>query len=196
MNNVLTPENLVYISFGVSLTLTVAHLIEEHQGQIWRYFGAIAGVQIDDWAGRIFFTFGLGLLLVAAAFGILYINRDSTWPILCVGFLLGGRLSDWWFSHYSKRRHYRWNHPFLENPGFFSSWLYLADAALLAYLLWVSRSAWINGLLPGAVGLIVGVMLFYAVIPTIKLIGKKFPRFMRSPRWMQDQPIPSWATQP
>jgi len=196
----MNETTLVYISFGVSLMLTSWHLIEEHQGKLWRYFGAIAGVQVADWVGRLFFTVLLGVILVAAAVGILGIagGFDAVWfSLFGVGFLIGGRVSDWWNSHFSLRRNYKWNQVFLQNPGFLSSWFYLADAALLIYLLWTFKAIWTaDKLWPiGLVGgLLVGTALFFIVIPFIKLIGNRcFPESVNPP-WAPNQPIPDWAT--
>jgi hypothetical protein len=194
-------ETLVYLIFFVSLMLTVWHLAEEHQGRLWQYFGAISGVQVADGVGRFFFTILLGMTLVIAAFGILGIYRisgarsdDAGLSLVGVGFLIGGRVSDWWNSHFSKRRIYKWDQVFLQNPGFLSSWFYLADVALLIYFLRTFKTKWIESWPFGLVGLLAGSGLFFIVIPVITWIGKKFyPQSVRPP-WMPNQPIPNWVT--
>jgi len=125
-------SNLPYICFAISIFLSAWHLIEEFRGKLWRYFGAIAGVPIPDTLGKIIFTGALGLTLFTAALGILEINggAEKEWLSLSgIGFLIGGRISDWWYSHYRlKSKGYE------NNPGLLSAWFYLADAALLIYL--------------------------------------------------------------
>ncbi len=188
---------LVHICVGVSLVLTCWHLAEEHRGKLWRYFGAIAGIPVADWIGRLFFTVLLGVTLVLAAFAILGIDGRpaAVWlSLVAIGFLIGGRVSDWWNSHFGKiLKGYRWDGVFLGNPGLLSSWFYLADAALLTYLLWVFREVWwADRLLPLGVGLVAGAGLFLAVVPVMTWIGNRF--FPRSARWVPDQPIPDWVS--
>lgn len=67
------------------------------------------------------------------------------------------------------------------NPGLLSSWLYLADAALLIGLLWIFRDGWTAD--PArwsalAAGVILGV-IFIVVIPILRFTGKVFPRRAR-----------------
>ncbi len=128
---------LVHISFGVSLILTTWHLAEEHRGKLWRYFGAIAGLPVADWVGRLFFTFLLGITRVIAAFAILGINGRpaAVWlSLVAIGLLIGGRVSDWWNSHFGKiLKGYRWDEVFLGNPGLLSSWFYLVDHCCPVY---------------------------------------------------------------
>lgn len=195
----ITPPILAYAVFVFSLGLTVLHLAEEYKGKLWQYFGAIAGVQVADWVGKLVFTVVLGITLVAAAFGILGIYRsEPLWlrwlSLIGVGFLIGGRVSDWWNSHVSKRRNYRWDRVFLQNPGFLSSWAFLFDAALLICLLGISRESWSEEWPAVVLGLLFGSLLFLVVIPTIAWVGKKFfPKSVHQP-WVQKEPIPNWVT--
>jgi hypothetical protein len=190
---------LIYISFGVSLVLTGWHLTEEYVGRLWDYFGLIAGVLIPRRLGISVFTVGLGATLVLAAVGILDLGGgfDGYWlSLLGVGFLIGGRVSDWWHSHFTLQKKYQGERGFRGNPGWLSSWFYLADAALLVYLLYAFREGWRNdaGWPALFVGLLSGVLLFLLVIPTIKGIRNKLPaRYVKDP-WEPYQPMPKWAT--
>lgn len=188
---------LLRVAFGISVVLTLFHLIEEHHGKLWRYFGAIAGVRISDWVGRLFFTGGLGVVLLGAAIGVLTLGTQSDWAwasVFGVGLLLGGRVSDWWNSHYGKvSRGYVGNRGFRGNPGLLSSWFYVADAGLLVYVLWMYSDAWLPlwwSLLPG---LIVGAVLFVIVIPFIQWFGGRWFSEAVRPAWERGGTIPDWA---
>lgn len=104
--------NLTYIAFGISLVLTVWHLAEEYFGELWVYFGNIAGVDIPKWLGISVFTGLLGVALFVAALGILDLNGNGdfrSFSLVGIGFLIGARLSDWWNSHVRLQRNFRLN---------------------------------------------------------------------------------------
>ena len=42
------PALAVVLLLGIDLTLSLVHVIQEFQGRLWRYFGAIAGIRIPD----------------------------------------------------------------------------------------------------------------------------------------------------
>ena len=46
----------VHIVLAISVALTGWHLFEEHQGKLWRYFGAMAGVKFADGVGFYFLS--------------------------------------------------------------------------------------------------------------------------------------------
>jgi hypothetical protein len=186
--------NLVYLCFVVSVVLSSWHLSEEYKGRLWRYFGAIAGVRVSDTAGKLVFTGGLSISLLLAAVLLLRIADESSGlGVLGAGFLLGGRVSDWWNSHYRKfRAGYKWPVGFRGNPGLLSSWFYLADSALLIYLLLTFEETCRAKPLWLASGLLAGTVTFVVVIPLIRLVGKLFPS-LKEPPWQPPASPPNWA---
>ena len=47
----------------IDLAFTLLHSLQELKGQLWRYFGAIAGVKIPDGVGKVVFFGGLTISL-------------------------------------------------------------------------------------------------------------------------------------
>ena len=98
----------------VDLALTLIHSLQERKGQLWRYFGAIAGVKIPDSFGQGVFFGGLTLSLWIV--GLIGIYGTVTWqtPLAfgCLGAIVGCRLSDSLYSHV--RLNYEGYKP---NPG-------------------------------------------------------------------------------
>jgi len=184
----------IYWYVILSVGFSICHLFEEHKGKLWRYFGAIAGVRISDAVGSLVFTVGLGMILLLAGASLLLIDdQASVLGVLGAGFLLGGRVSDWWNSHYSKYfEGYKWPYGYGGNPGLLSSWLYLVDSVLLICLLASVRVRlqgpdlrWLVG------GVLTGTVFFLVVIPLIRLVGVIVPN-LQEPRWEPTTP-PDWA---
>jgi phosphatidylglycerophosphate synthase len=188
--------SLFVLILAADLAITAIHSWQEWKGKgapQWRYLGAIAGVKVPDGLGFLFFTAGLTLLLWAC--GVIGIagwfpfseTARSAAVAFCLGFLIGGRLSDTWVSHL--KPHYRGYRP---NPGLSSTPLYVLEAVFLI----VAFSA---GLLAGPGwalgGIIAGAGLFVVVLPLLRLLRAKIPAWRREP-WQPGQPIPAWATEP
>src|SRR5215470_3249117 len=85
----------------IDLAFTLVHALQERKGQLWRYFGAIAGVKIPDGFGLVLFFVVLTISLWTV--GLLGITATVLWqtPLVfgCLGAIIGCRLSDSVFSH-------------------------------------------------------------------------------------------------
>jgi len=179
---------LIYIAFGISVLLSLWHLAEEYCGELWDYFGNIAGVCIPRWLGVFAFTGLLGIALFVAGLGILDLDENPTarWPSLVgIGFLIGTRLSDWWNSHFRLQRKFPTREGYPSNPGLLSAWFYLGDAALLIVLLGIYREQWIAqpSWPPLLIGLLLGTIFFFVLIPALKLIRHRLPKAYRTSAW-------------
>src|SRR5690348_1576311 len=73
------------------LALTLLHSLQERQGRLWRYFGAIAGYDIPDWFGQLVF-FG-GLTMSLWAIGLIGISgtvlSQNSLALGCLGAIIG-----------------------------------------------------------------------------------------------------------
>jgi hypothetical protein len=168
----------------VNLALTLIHSLQERKGQLWRYFGAIAGVKISDSFGQIVFFGGLTLSLWIV--GLIGIYGTVTWqmPLAfgCLGAIVGCRLSDSFYSH--AKLNYEGYKP---NPGLRSVPLYLVESVLLTVIFWPTVAAH-----PGSVtiGFVIGAFAFYSVVPTLRILGPLVFEKMRP--WKRGTPQPLW----
>ena len=168
----------------VNLALTLIHSLQERKGQLWRYFGAVAGVKISDSFGQIVFFGGLTLSLWIV--GLIGIYGTVTWQtplaIGCLGAIVGCRLSDSLYSHV--RLNYEGYKP---NPGLESVPLYLVESVVLTAIFLPTVAAH-----PGAVtiGLAIGAFAFYSVIPTLRILGPLV--FEKMQPWKRGTPQPQW----
>jgi hypothetical protein len=168
----------------VNLALTLIHSLQERKGQLWRYFGAIAGVKIPDSFGQVVFFGGLTLSLWIV--GLIGIYGTVTWqtPLAfgCLGAIVGCRLSDSLYSHV--RLNYEGYKP---NPGLESVPLYLVESVALTAIFLPTVTAH-----PGAVtiGFAIGAFAFYSVIPTLRILGPLV--FEKMQPWKRGTPQPQW----
>jgi hypothetical protein len=168
----------------VDLALTLIHSLQERKGQLWRYFGAIAGVKIPDSFGQVVFFGGLTLSLWIV--GLIGIYGTVTWqtPLTfgCLGAIVGSRLSDSLCSHV--RLSYEGYKP---NPGLESVPLYLVESVVLTAIFLPTVAAH-----PGAVtiGFTIGAFAFYSVIPTLRILGPLV--FEKMEPWRRGTPQPQW----
>lgn len=178
----------------VNLTLTLVHTVEEFNGRLWRYFGAIAGIKVPDWLGFPLFSVALTLLLWAL--GLAGIARGvppfaevpENWAIAAIGGLIGCRIGDGIFSHVRLHRG-----GFQPNPGLRSTPYYFAEALILSVLFFPGLS---HHPTSAAVGLLLGVLFFWVVLPILRftrtiLVGPL--RALRQEPWEPWQPRPQWA---
>jgi hypothetical protein len=134
-----------HILLAASLVFTVVHAAEEVWGEggpLWRYFGRLSGVHVPDWLGLL----GVGLFvpcLSAAAAWLAYETpeTDSLAPAFC-GFLAGLRTGDFVSSHAAPRVAFAG-----PNPGFASSFLYLAEGCFVFAVYPVAAAAVVCGFL-------------------------------------------------
>ena len=175
---------LLAIMQVINLALTLLHSLQERKGQLWRYFGAIAGVKIPDVFGQIVFFAGLTLSLWAV--GLMGIYGTVMWQTpLTFGFLgaiLGCRLSDSLYSHVRLNAQ-----GFKPNPGLASVPLYLIESTALIVIFF---PAIMNNTVPVAVGFVIGALAFYSVIPTLRILGPV--AFQKIEPWKAGTPQPRW----
>src|SRR5215831_16799777 len=133
--SVVGPSVLALVLLLVAdLGLTLIHSLQELNGRLWQYFGAIAGVQIPKVLGILFFSLVLTVFLLAVGFtgisGHVLFFRIPDWiAIGALGLLIGGRLSDRLYSHVRlDRQGYR------PNPGLKSTPYFLAEALIMTVL--------------------------------------------------------------
>jgi hypothetical protein len=180
-SSTLVPLAIVQI---VDLALTLIHSLQERKGQLWRYFGAIAGFKIPDSFGQVVFFGGLTLSLWIV--GLIGIYGTVTWqtPLAfgCLGAIVGCRLSDSLYSHV--RLSYEGYKP---NPGLESVPLYLVESVVLTAIFLPTVAAH-----PGAVtiGFAIGAFAFYSVIPTLRILGPLV--FEKMEPWKRGTPQPQW----
>ena len=78
----------------IDLAFTLLHSLQERKGQLWRYFGAIAGVKIPDGVGLAVFFVALTISLWTV--GLLGITGTVLWQTAlafgCLGAIIGCRL--------------------------------------------------------------------------------------------------------
>src|SRR5262245_3956148 len=176
---------------GINFTLTLVHALQEFRGRLWRYFGAIVGVSIPDAAGALLFFVLLTLALwIVGWIGITghvpAFGQSELLAVGAVGILIGGRLSDRWYSHVLlDRRGYK------PNPGLQSTPYYVVEAAFLTI---VFLPGFTRHYLAAAIGFVLGWAFFLSVLPVIRLL-RVFP-FLRREAWTAGESSPAWAELP
>ena len=168
----------------IDLAFTFLHSLQERRGQLWRYFGAIAGVKIPDRFG--FVAFFVGLTISLCIVGLLGITGTVLWktPLAfgCLGAIIGCRLSDSVFSHILLNKEgYR------PNPGLPSVPLYFLESLVLVVAFYATIRV---HTFPVVIGFIIGALFFYSVIPTLKTIGRSV--FEPTEPWQKGSPQPMW----
>jgi hypothetical protein len=175
---------LVAILQIVDLAFTLLHSLQERKGRLWRYFGAIAGVKIPDSFGQAVFFGGLTISLWIV--GLLGIAGTVLWqtPLAfgCLGAIIGCRLSDSLFSHILLN-----GEGYRPNPGLSSVPLYFAEVLVLVVVFYPTIRLQAFSV---ALGFIIGALAFYAVIPTLKIIGPL--AFEPINPWQKGTPQPKW----
>ena len=168
----------------INLALTLLHSLQERKGQLWRYFGAIAGVKIPDSFGQISFFGGLTISLWIV--GVLGITGTVLWqtPLAfgCLGAIIGCRISDSWFSHIALH-----NAGYRPNPGLSSVPLYFAEVVVLLVVFYPTIR---TQMFPVLIGFITGALAFYAVIPSLRVVGPLV--FEPIEPWRKGTPQPKW----
>lgn len=164
------------------LALTLLHSVQEREGKLWRYFGAIAGVRIPDTFGQLVFFGGLTVALWIV--GLVGITGTVLWqtPLAfgCLGAIIGCRLSDSVFSHILlDKAGYR------PNPGLPSVPFYFIETLILVIVFFPTLR---SHPLAGSIGFVIGALAFYAVIPGLKAFGPLL--FERTARWQKGEPQP------
>lgn len=190
---------LAVILLGFDLVLTLVHSLQELKGAnapLWRYFGAIIGVQIPDWLG--FAVFFVLLTLVLWAVGLAGISgyvpfldkeKREKWAIAAVGVLIGARISDGIFSHILL-----WCLGYRPNPGLASIPYYFAEALFLIILFFPGlKRHWGRAIS----GFAIGFFFFLLVLPSLQLVRQiflllGFETFCPEP-WLSGEPSPVWA---
>src|SRR5215467_4013889 len=178
------PLILLAILQIIDLAFTLLHALQERKGQLWRYFGAIAGVKIPDGVGLAVF---FGVLTISLwTVGLLGITGTVLWqaPLAfgCLGAIAGCRLSDSVFSHI---RLYK--EGYRPNPGLPSVPLYFLEALVLVVVFYPTIRV---HTFPVVVGFIIGASFFYSVIPTLRIIGRSV--FESIEPWQKGSPQPKW----
>jgi hypothetical protein len=150
----------------IDLALTLLHSLQEREGRLWRYFGAIAGVKIPDGFGQISFFWGLTISLWIV--GLLGIAGAVLWqaPLAFgrLGAIIGCRLSDSWFSHIALN-----NAGFRPNPGLSSVPLYFAEIAVLLVVFYPAIRIRMLAVL---IGFVIAAFAFYSILPSLKRFGR------------------------
>ena len=169
---------------SVDLALTLLHSLQERNGQLWRYFGAIAGVKIPDSFGQISFFGGLTISLwIVGLLGISgTVLLQTPLAFGCLGAIIGCRLSDGWFSHIALN-----NAGYRPNPGLSSVPLYFAEAVVFLIVFYPTLRM---QMFPVLIGFIIGALAFYAVIPGLRVVGRLV--FEPIEPWRKGTPRPKW----
>jgi hypothetical protein len=164
------------------LALTLLHSVQERNGKLWRYFGAIAGFRIPDGSGQFLFFYVLTISLWIV--GLLGITGTVLWqnPIAfgCLGAIIGCRISDSVFSHILLN-----NAGYRPNPGLSSVPLYFIEALVLVVVFFPTLRMHPLAIL---VGFILGTLFFYGVIPVLRMVGPLL--WERMTPWEKGTPQP------
>jgi hypothetical protein len=179
---------LLILILAANFAITALHSFQEWKGAgapLWRNFGAIVGVKIPDPLGFLVFTAGLTLGLWALALiGIAGLPRWIP-PAFALGVLIGARLSDTLISHVLL-----YALGYRPNPGLSSTPLYVLEALFLIVAFRAGLAAdWASA----RCGIIVGAVLFVAVLPLLWLVRFPFPGCRRE-RWQRGHAMPAWVT--
>src|SRR5215468_3907496 len=166
-----------------NLALTLLHSVQERNGKLWRYFGAIAGVRIPDSDGQ--FLFFVVLTISLWIVGLLGITGTVLWPTWlafgCFGAIIGCRISDSLFSHILLN-----NAGYRPNPGLASVPLYFIEALVLAAVFYPTIRTHTYAV---PIGFILGALFFYGVIPGLKKFGPLL--WERMTPWKKGTPQPA-----
>jgi hypothetical protein len=100
----------------------------------------------------------------------------------CLGAIIGCRISDSWFSHILLN-----NAGYRPNPGLSSVPLYFAEVLVLLVVFYPTIR---TQTLPMLIGFIIGAVAFYAVIPSLKIVGRLV--FEPIEPWQKGSPQPKW----
>jgi hypothetical protein len=168
----------------IDLAFTFLHSLQEREGRLWRYFGAIVGVKIPDAFGQVVFFGGLTISLWVV--GLLGITGTVLWQTAvaagCLGAIIGCRLSDSLFSHILLN-----NAGYRPNPGLSSVPLYFVEALGLVVVFYPTIRIHAVAVL---IGFIIGALAFYIIIPVLKMIGPLV--FEPIKPWQKGTPQPKW----
>jgi len=169
-----------------NLGFTLLHSLQERKGQLWRYFGAIAGIKIPDSFGQVVFFGGLTISLWVV--GLLGITGTVLWqtPLAfgCLGAIIGCRISDSLFSHILLN--YAGYRP---NPGLPSVPLYFVEVLVLVVVFYPTIRM---HTFPVLIGFIIGSLAFYTVIPSLKTIRRLVLVLEPIEPWQKGSPQPKW----
>jgi hypothetical protein len=199
--SVLPPSGALALAVLLwSLALTLVHTGQELRGKFWKYYGAIGGVVFPDALGFVAFfigvTFMVGGSAVVGIGGALPFTGDggavplvghvsARVAMIAIGFLIGARIADAWYSHMRLDRL-----GFRPNPGLPSAWWYVADGILVAVLFAPGiRAHW----KATALGIVLGWLVFTSVLFNVRLLGRLAPGLKHDP-WVAGTPRPEWAT--
>lgn len=190
---------LAVILLGVDIVLTFVHSLQELKGvnaPLWRYFGAIVGIQIPDWMGfPVFFVlltvvlWALGLAGIIGYVPFLEKEKRDKWAIAAVGILIGARISDGIFSHILL-----WYVGYRPNPGLTSVPYYFAEALLLILLFFPGLKRYWRW---ATAGFSIGFFFFLLVLPSLQLVRQillllGFESLCPDP-WLSGEPSPARA---
>ena len=179
---------LLVLILAADFAITLLHSYQEWKGvgaPLWRNFGAIVGVDIPDWLGFPVFTVLLTLILLSIGFVGLVGPFGAGATAFALWALIGARLSDTLVSHVLLH-----SVGYRPNPGLSSTPLYVLEA-LFIFLVFKARL----DVAPGSakLGLVLGIVTFLAVLPTLLFLRWIVPAWRR-PRWQRWQPLPPWAS--
>jgi hypothetical protein len=166
----------------IDLALTLLHSLQERNGKLWRYFGAIAGFRIPDSFGQAVFFRGLTISLWIV--GLLGITGTVLWQgwfaFGCLGAIIGCRISDSLFSHILLN-----NAGYRPNPGLTSVPLYFIEVLVLSAVFYPTIRTHTYAV---PIGFILGALFFYGLIPGLKKFGHLL--FERMRPWEKGTPQP------
>jgi hypothetical protein len=168
--------------------ITSLHSYQELKGvgaPLWRNFGAIAGLDVPDRLGFLFFTVVLTLILFATGFVGITGLFGPCLTAAALGALIGARLSDTIVSHVLL-----YTVGYRPNPGLTSTPLYVIESLFIG---WVFSARLAAEPRAAIFGLVIGVLMFVAVMPALRLARRVMPAWKRDP-WSSWQPIPAWAS--
>ena len=170
----------------IDLGFTLLHSLQERKGQLWRYFGAIAGIKIPDSVGQVVFFRGLTISLwVVGLLGIAGTVLWQTPPAFgCLGAIIGCRISDSLFSHILPN--YTGYRP---NPGLPSVPLYFVEVLVLVVVFYPTIRI---HTFPVVIGFIIGSLAFHTVIPSLKTIRRLVLVLEPIEPWQKGSPQPKW----
>src|SRR6202035_3854932 len=157
--------------------ITLLHSWQEWKGAgapLWRNFGAIVGLELPDRLGFLSFTvlltvvmFAIGITAILGLFG-------PRWTAAALGALIGARLSDTLISHLLLH-----GVGYRPNPGLASTPLYVVEAIFMA--MFFQARLWAEPRCAMA-GLILGLLMFVVVLPTLRLLRRGEAGGGRTPR--------------
>jgi hypothetical protein len=179
---------LLALILVADFAITSFHSYQELRGvgaPLWRNFGAITGLDIPDRWGFLFFTLVLTLILFATGFVGITGLFGPCLTAAALGVLIGARLSDTIISHVLL-----YTVGYRPNPGLTSTPLYVLEALFIG---WAFSAPLAAAPRTAILGVAVGVLMFLAVLPALRLARRATPAWRREP-WSSWQPIPAWAS--